>query len=139
MLHPWVAYGILPVFAFANAGLPLLGLALDQFVGTVPLGIILGLVAGKPIGVLAGAAVALALFRVRLPAETTPKMLIGMAVLTGIGFTMSLFIGSLAFDSVAQSNAVRLGVLFGSLVSALIGSLVLLAASAKTPPQATCG
>ncbi len=139
MLHPWVAYGILPVFAFANAGLPLLGLALDQFVGTVPLGIILGLVAGKPIGVLAGAAVALALFRVRLPAETTPKMLIGMAVLTGIGFTMSLFIGSLAFDSVAQSNAVRLGVLFGSLVSALIGSLVLLAASAKTPPQATRG
>ena len=135
MLHPWVAYGILPVFAFANAGLPMFGLSPGEFVGTVPMGIILGLVVGKPIGVLAGAAAALALFKVRLPAETTTKMLIGMAVLTGIGFSMSLFIGALAFESVVQSNAVRLGVLFGSLVSALIGSLILYMASSNTPPQ----
>lgn len=125
ILHPWVAYAILPLFAFANAGLPLMNMSLAALANPIPLGIALGLFIGKPVGVLAGAWLAVKLARTPMPEDTGWRGLIGMAVLTGVGFTMSLFIGSLAFDGPAAINAVRLGVLLGSVASAMAGYWVL--------------
>lgn len=125
ILHPWVAYGILPLFAFANAGLPLLGISLDHLIHAVPLGIMLGLFIGKPLGVLAGAWLAMWLVRAPMPEASGGRGLVGTAALTGVGFTMSLFIGSLAFNGPAAINAVRLGVLVGSIASAGLGFWIL--------------
>jgi len=126
-LHPWVAYMILPVFAFANAGLPLGELEPTALLAPIPLGIALGLFLGKQIGVMGGAWLAVRTGLARLPEDIDWRRLYGMACLTGIGFTMSLFIGGLAFQSPDAINAVRLGVLVGSLASALMGCAVLLA------------
>jgi len=126
-LHPWVAYMILPVFAFANAGLPLGELEPTAVLAPIPLGIVLGLFLGKQIGVMGGAWLAVRTGLARLPEDIDWRRLYGMACLTGIGFTMSLFIGGLAFQSPDAINAVRLGVLVGSLASALMGCAVLLA------------
>jgi NhaA family Na+:H+ antiporter len=121
-LHPWVAYAILPLFAFANAGLSLAGVGFADALQPVPLGIALGLLLGKPLGVLAAAAFALGLGVARRPDDVGWSALAGMAVLCGIGFTMSLFIGSLAFESgQAAQQATRLGILLGSAFAALIG------------------
>jgi NhaA family Na+:H+ antiporter len=123
-LHPWVAYGILPLFAFANAGIPLAGLSPSDLLDPVPLGIALGLLVGKPVGVLVPAVVLIALLRVAsLPAGVTWRSLAGMAVLCGIGFTMSLFIGTLAFGEEASPHRVsnRIGILTASLVAAVLG------------------
>lgn len=125
MLHPWVAFGVLPVFAFANAGLPLAGLSLTDLASPMPLGIALGLFIGKQLGVFGVCALAIKLGLARLPDAVNWGMLYGMSVLTGIGFTMSLFIGGLAFDDPASANAIRLGILLGSLASALLGYVVL--------------
>ena len=124
-LHPWVAFGILPLFAFANAGIPLSGLSLDTLAQPVPLGIAAGLALGKPVGVLAFAALALALGVARLPEGVRGGALAGMAMLCGIGFTMSLFIGTLAFAGQGPDTgiAARAGILAGSLVSAVLGGL----------------
>jgi len=126
-LHPWVAYAILPVFAFANAGVSLAGLRFRDLLEPVPLGIALGLFVGKQIGVFGFSWLALALGWARLPQGVTRAQIYGISVLCGIGFTMSLFIASLAFDT---GDAVpvatdRLGVLVGSLVSAAVGYLLL--------------
>ncbi|MFT3807009.1 Na+/H+ antiporter NhaA [Arenimonas sp.] len=126
-LHPWVAYAILPLFAFANAGVSLQGLSPSSLFEPVPLGIALGLLLGKPIGILLAAALLVATGWVKRPDGVDWSALIGMALLCGIGFTMSLFIGSLAFDASDEGLSVmnRLGILAGSGLSALVGFLVL--------------
>ena len=123
-LHPWVTYGILPLFAFANAGVSMQGLAPATLVGPVPLGIGLGLFLGKQAGVMISTAAAVWLGAARLPGSGWPQFY-GVALLTGIGFTMSLFIGTLAFSEVGYTAEVRVGVLAGSLLSAVAGYLVL--------------
>jgi Na+:H+ antiporter, NhaA family len=122
-LHPTVAYGILPLFAFANAGVPLAGLSLASLLEPVPLGIALGLVLGKPLGVVGFGLAAAASGLAKLPDGVGFRPLLGMGLLCGIGFTMSLFIGSLAYEAGSTDLAVvhRLGILSGSLVSALLG------------------
>jgi NhaA family Na+:H+ antiporter len=127
-LHPWVAFGILPVFAFANAGVNLAGLGLDDLLQPIPLGIVLGLVVGKQAGVFAFAWLAVKLGLARLPSGVDFRQVYGIAVLCGIGFTMSLFIGMLAFENAAAGEVIvidRLGVLAGSLISAFAGYAVL--------------
>ncbi|MBW8824308.1 MAG: Na+/H+ antiporter NhaA [Xanthomonadales bacterium] len=121
-LHPWVAYAILPLFAFANAGLSLHGMKPGDLAQGVPLAVIAGLVAGKPIGICAGAFFCHVTRVSRLPPEIPLRALPGLGMLCGIGFTMSLFIASLAFggDGPRFDGAV-LGVLCGSLLSALLG------------------
>jgi len=119
-LHPWVAYLILPVFAFANAGLVLGALRAQDLVAALPLGVGVGLVLGKPIGIV-GAALALrALGWARFPVGMDLRAMLGLGLLCGIGFTMSLFIASLGYTGLYYEEAV-LGVLGGSVVSALLG------------------
>jgi NhaA family Na+:H+ antiporter len=129
-LHPWVAFGILPLFAFANAGVSLAGLSPRDLLDPIPLGIALGLFVGKQVGVFGFAWLAVVLGMARLPAGVTWGQLYGAAILCGIGFTMSLFIGSLAFEQAAVGVEVndRLGILVGSLASAVVGYLFLRAA-----------
>ena len=126
-LHPWVAYLILPLFAFANAGVSFAGIGLDSVFGPVSLGIAVGLFVGKQLGVFSIVWLAVKLKLARLPEGGTWLSVYGVALLTGIGFTMSLFIGSLAFERGAfdELAATRIGVLSGSLVSATAGYLLL--------------
>ncbi len=124
-LHPWVAFLVLPVFAFANAGVSFAGMSAGALTGSVPLGVGLGLLIGKPLGVVGMAALALVIGAARMPEGMNWKSLFGVGCLTGIGFTMSLFIGSLAFDSPALMNEVRLGVLLGSIAAGLLGFFIL--------------
>ena len=131
-LHPWVAYMILPIFAFANAGVSLTGLTWSDFAQPVTLGIAAGLFIGKQIGVMGATILAVKTGFARLPAGVTWRHIYGIAALTGVGFTMSLFIGSLAFGADDTMNAVRLGVLLGSVVSGLFGYAIL-----RTAPQKT--
>jgi NhaA family Na+:H+ antiporter len=125
MLHPWVTYLILPVFAFANAGVSLLDLPLQSILDTLTLGIALGLFLGKQLGVIGLTWISVRLGVGNVPVGTRWLQLYGVALLTGIGFTMSLFIGSLAFQTSEHQDAVRIGVLSGSLMSALAGYAVL--------------
>jgi NhaA family Na+:H+ antiporter len=131
-LHPWVAYMILPIFAFANAGVSLTGLSWSDFAQPVTLGIAAGLFIGKQIGVMGATILAVKTGFARLPAGVTWRHIYGIAALTGVGFTMSLFIGSLAFGTDDKMNAVRLGVLLGSVVSGLFGYVILRSAPQKT-------
>ncbi len=126
-LHPWVAFGVLPVFAFANAGVPLAGLAPADMLHPVPLGIAAGLLFGKLAGVLSFSWLATRVGIASLPDGADWKQLFGIALLCGIGFTMSLFIASLAFEAGGASfqGLERLGILAGSLVSGVAGYLVL--------------
>ena len=124
-LHPWVAYMILPVFAFANAGVSLQGITLDVLMQPITLGIAAGLFFGKQIGVTLFTLLGMALRICRLPDGVSFKQYYGMALITGVGFTMSLFIGTLAFDDDAHQTAVRLGVLLGSFLSGVSGYLLL--------------
>ncbi|HUO82991.1 MAG TPA: Na+/H+ antiporter NhaA [Gammaproteobacteria bacterium] len=132
-LHPWVAYMILPAFAFANAGVSFAGMDASAFLGTVPLGILLGLFVGKQVGVFVMAWLAIRLGWATLPDESNWLALYGVALLTGIGFTMSLFIGTLAFQhgGFDYAAATRVGVLCGSLLSAIAGLIVLRVALAR--------
>ncbi len=137
-LHPWVAFMVLPVFAFANAGLSFEGITLEAMLSPVPLGIALGLFVGKPVGVLAMSFLATKTGLARLPADVNWAQLAGVAWLTGIGFTMSLFIGGLAFDNAALLNEVRLGVIAGSIASAIAGcSIIALATKQNDAPART--
>ena len=120
-LHPWVAYAILPVFAFANAGLALGGLSLGAAFATVPLGIILGLVIGKPIGIVGAAVGMRALGWAKFPDGMDLRAMIGMGLLCGIGFTMSLFIASLGYRDPVKYEGAVLGVLCASVIAALLG------------------
>ena len=126
-LHPAVAYGILPVFAFANAGVPLEGMSLATLASSVPAGIALGLLAGKTLGVLAACAATVRLGFARLPEGASWSSMLGVAILCGIGFTMSLFIGTLAFEGEAArlANESRVGILAGSLAAGVLGYWVL--------------
>ncbi|AWK86501.1 Na+/H+ antiporter NhaA [Azospirillum thermophilum] len=138
-LHPWVAFGILPLFAFANAGVPLTGLTPASLLAPVPLGIALGLFLGKQIGVMGFTWVAIRLGLGRLPEGASWVQFYGMSLLTGIGFTMSLFIGGLAFSGDEYAAAVRIGVLSGSILCAVAGYLVLHLASARSARSARPG
>jgi len=124
-LHPWVAFGIMPLFAFANAGVALSGLSFADLIAPIPLGIALGLFVGKQVGVLSFAWLGTRLGLYRLPEGIGWNQIYGIALLSGIGFTMSLFIGTLAFSDADHAAAVRLGVLSGSILSAVAGYLVL--------------
>ncbi len=136
-LHPFVAFVVLPVFAFANAGVSLAGVTPGSLANGIPLGVALGLILGKPIGVFAAAAIAVRLRIAQLPAGLGWRHIAGAACLCGIGFTMSLFIGSLAFDDAARINEVKLGVLAGSFMSALLGfGLLILASPSEHQRQA---
>lgn len=122
-LHPWVAFAILPLFAFANAGLSLRGVSLSSLGAAVPLGVLLGLLLGKPVGIVGVALIARGLKLVRLPDGMDAMSLLGMGLLCGIGFTMSLFIAGLAWGASEETkNAAVLGVLAASLSSALLGA-----------------
>jgi NhaA family Na+:H+ antiporter len=131
-LHPWVAYGILPLFAFANAGVSLEGIGLGSFLAPVTLGIALGLLVGKQIGIFGALWLAIKAGLAPMPRETSWAQLYAVSLVAGIGFTMSLFIGSLAFAPGEYDAQVRLGVLTGSVLSAICGYLVLRQATATT-------
>lgn len=128
-LHFWVYVLILPIFAFVNAGVPLTGIGLEDFTQPITLGIIAGLFLGKQIGVFGLTFIAQKLRLCKLPAGVTWLHFYGLSVLTGVGFTMSLFIGTLAFSQIEYISAVRLGVLCGSFLSAITGAGILMLAS----------
>ncbi len=121
MLHPWVAYFIMPVFALANAGVSLSGGGLDADSTSVALGVGLGLLLGKPLGVLASCWLSLRLRVARLPAGVGWRDLSVLGVIAGVGFTMSLFVSQLAFGDGEHLSAAKLGVLSGSAAAALLG------------------
>jgi NhaA family Na+:H+ antiporter len=136
-LHPWVAFLVMPLFAFANAGLPLSDLSPGQLADPLTLAVLLGLFVGKQAGVFGAAWAAIRLGLARPPEAATLMQLYGVSLLAGIGFTMSLFIGTLAFEDPGHQNAVRLGVLAGSLLSGVCGAIVLGFARRPEPlPQA---
>lgn len=124
-LKPWSAWLIMPAFAFANAGLSLADLSLGSLVEPVPLGIMAGLFLGKQIGIVLGAGLLILAGVAAMPAGGSWRTLYGVSILGGIGFTMSLFIGTLAFQDPRYEAEVRLGVLAGSVLSAVVGYLVL--------------
>jgi Na+:H+ antiporter, NhaA family len=125
-LAPWVSFVILPIFAFANAGISFSGISVRDFTSPISLGIALGLMIGKPLGIYSFARAAIRSGAGERPGGATEMQLFGTAILGGIGFTMSLFIGMLAFPDPQTSAHVKLGVLTGSLVSAILGYIVLL-------------
>ena len=127
MLHPWVAFAILPVFAFANAGVSFFGLSQEDITGGVPVGIVLGLFAGKQVGVMGMVLLARVLKLAEFPEGTNWGQIYGVATLCGVGFTMSLFIGTLAFEhgNFNLLSGVKVGVISGSLLSAVWGLAVL--------------
>jgi NhaA family Na+:H+ antiporter len=128
-LHPWVAFLILPVFAFANAGVNFTGIGIDDLLQPLTLGIAVGLFLGKQIGVFLATWIGVKSGIARLPENVSWKHVYGVACLTGVGFTMSLFIGSLAFTTADVMNAVRLGVVLGSVLSGLFGYVLLKSAA----------
>ncbi len=125
-LHPWSTYFIVPVFGFANAGVSIAGMSPALLLTPVPLGIMLGLFVGKQAGVFGFAWLAVRLGLGTMPAKASWAQLYGVSLLCGIGFTMSLFIGALAFaENAALSSATKIGVLAGSAISAVAGYVVL--------------
>jgi NhaA family Na+:H+ antiporter len=135
-IAPWVTFLVVPIFGFANAGVSFAGMSLGQLADPVPLGVALGLFVGKQVGVFTFAATVIRLGWAELPMYASWRQLYGVALLCGIGFTMSLFIGLLAFpDAPVLQDEVKLGVLLGSLLSAIAGSL-LLRSSPSRPPVA---
>jgi NhaA family Na+:H+ antiporter len=132
-LHPWVAFVVLPMFAFANAGVALQGLSFQTLTQTVPLGIAAGLVLGKAIGVFGASWLLSVTAGAELPAGANRMQLFGVCVLCGVGFTMSLFIGGLAFEGQGPGydTQVKLGVLGGSLIAGVLGTLILLRAERR--------
>ena len=138
-LAPWVGFGILPLFGFANAGLSFADLSLSSIVEPIPLGIAVGLFLGKQIGVFGAAALLIRRGWAHLPDGASWSALYGTSILTGIGFTMSLFIGTLAFGESVHETVMRLGVLVGSVLSGVVGAGVLgfsAPANASTRPTA---
>ena len=129
LLHPYVTYAVLPLFAFMNAGVAVGGAAL----GTVTLGVVAGLVLGKPLGVLGGAWLAVRAGLAALPVGVNWSLLAGAGMLAGIGFTVSLFVANLAFADATLLIGAKLGVLIGTLCSALLGVAWLLLKTRRTP------
>jgi NhaA family Na+:H+ antiporter len=131
-ISPYVAFGIMPLFAFANAGVSLDGISFSSLLLPVPLGILLGLFIGKQLGVFLFSYVSIKLGFAQMPNNSNWIELYGVGILTGIGFTMSLFVGNLAFiENTQYIDGVKLGVLSGSLLSTLSGYFLILATSKK--------
>ncbi len=126
-LHPTVVYGILPLFAFANTGISFQGISVSSILNPVPLGIAAGLFFGKQIGIFGFSWLAIKLRLAKLPDQANWLGLFGIAALCGIGFTMSLFISSLAFEQIGTGLAIddRIGILAGSLLAGLTGYAIL--------------
>ena len=125
-MQSWVAFAVVPIFGFANAGVSLAGISMQNLVDPVPLGVALGLLLGKQVGVFLSAALTIRLGLAKLPEDSTWVQLYGVALLCGIGFTMSLFIGNLAFAGSAHLvDEVKVGVLMGSILAAICGVIVL--------------
>ena len=126
-ISPYVAFGIMPLFAFANAGVSLEGLSFASLLDKVPLGIVLGLFLGKQLGVFIFSYISIKLKIAQMPNDTSWYNFYGVGVLTGIGFTMSLFVGNLAFvENMQYMDGVKIGVLTGSLLSTLFGYFLIL-------------
>jgi len=126
-ISPYVAFGIMPLFAFANAGVSLEGLSFASLLDKVPLGIVLGLFLGKQLGVFIFSYISIKLKVAQMPNDTSWYNFYGVGVLTGIGFTMSLFVGNLAFaENIQYMDGVKIGVLTGSLLSTLFGYFLIL-------------
>ena len=131
-ISPYVAYFIMPLFAFANAGVSLSGLSFSSLLLPVPLGILLGLFIGKQLGVFIFSYVSIKLGFATLPNKSNWIRFYAVGILTGIGFTMSLFVGNLAFvNNMEYMDGVKIGVLSGSLLSTVVGYLLLLISSKK--------
>ncbi len=131
-ISPYVAFGIMPLFALANAGVSLDGITLTSLLSPIPLGILLGLFVGKQVGVFLFSIISIKLKIAQMPNNSNWASLYGVGILTGIGFTMSLFIGNLAFvDNNQYIDGVKIGVLTGSLLSTLVGYFLLLLVSKK--------
>ena len=131
-ISPYVAFMIMPLFAFANAGVSLEGLSLGSLLAPVPLGILCGLFFGKQIGVLLFSYVSIKFKIAEVPSNSNWLSIYGVSILTGIGFTMSLFVGNLAFvENIEYIDGVKIGVLSGSLLSTVFGYLILLVSSKK--------
>jgi len=149
LLHPWVSFLVLPIFGLANAGVPLAGMGLDVALGAVPVAIAVALVVGKPIGIVGMTFVAVKSGICSLPAGVNWRGVLGASFAAGIGFTMSLFIGMLAFTDPSVTAGVRIGVLIGSFISAFIALGVLrtlpmpssesVASARTTPSETTAG
>ena len=126
-ISPYVAFGIMPVFAFANAGVSISGITFSTLLNPVPLGILCGLFFGKQIGVFLFSYISIKLKFAEMPNKSNWVTLYGVGVLTGIGFTMSLFVGNLAFaDAMQHQDGVKIGVLLGSLMSTILGYMLIL-------------
>ena len=126
-ISPYVAFGIMPLFAFANAGVSLDGLTFGSLLNKVPLGIVLGLFVGKQLGVFVFSYISIKLKIAQMPNNSNWLNFYGVGILTGIGFTMSLFVGNLAFvENIQYMDGVKIGVLSGSLLSTVFGYLLLL-------------
>ncbi|OBU02951.1 Na+/H+ antiporter NhaA [Morganella psychrotolerans] len=127
VMHPWVAYLILPLFAFANAGVNVQGISMDALTGALPLGILLGLFIGKPLGIFTACLISVKLGFAKLPERITLNHIFAVSVLCGIGFTMSIFIAGLAFDGLPEAfnTYSKLGILIGSTMAAVTGLFLL--------------
>ncbi len=136
-LHPWVQFGIIPIFALANAGVALSLRSVDGVSSAAPLGILVGLVLGKPIGILAGSWIAVRLGWSMLPPGVEWSHMVGVGFLGGIGFTMSLFIASLGFGESELLEAAKLGILGASLLAGSIGFLLLRRSQPSTDHEVT--
>jgi NhaA family Na+:H+ antiporter len=134
-IEPWVLFGVMPLFAFANAGVSLAGMSFATLLDPIPLGIALGLIMGKAVGTFGAAWAAIHWGYATKPAGVSGEQMLGASILGGIGFTMSLFIGMLAFPDPDYATSVRVGVLTGSLVSAVMGYLVLRFAPGESKEQ----
>ena len=131
-ISPYVAFMIMPIFAFANAGVSLEWLSLSSLLEPVPLGILLGLFVGKQVGVMVVSFIAVKFGVAQMPDKSSWLSLYGVSILTGVGFTMSLFVGNLAFaENIQYIDGVKIGVLAGSLLSTVFGYFILLYASKK--------
>jgi NhaA family Na+:H+ antiporter len=132
ILSPYVAFGIMPLFALANAGVSLEGISTNTLMAPVPLGILCGLFFGKQIGVFLFSYLSIKLKFAEMPSNSNWIKLYGVGILTGIGFTMSLFVGNLAFmENTQHMVGVKIGVLCGSLLSAFVGYFLLLITTNK--------
>jgi Na+:H+ antiporter, NhaA family len=136
-LHPWVVFLVLPIFAFVNAGVSLQGITVDTLTQTVPLGIAAGLVVGKAVGVFGASVLLTRLAGSELPDGANRWQFFAVCVLCGVGFTMSLFIGGLAFEGqgAGYETQVKLGVLLGSLIAGVLGTLILFLSERRGPSR----